>query len=115
MLDFERDTAMVGKVLNALDVRAKAILENLANKNTPAYKRYTVSFEELMKKADQDGKDLLSVEPVVERDMSGPPGQNNVDMLTEMSLLEKVSLMQDLFTRRAGSYFTTMNKAIFGR
>lgn len=115
MIDFDRDTALVGKVLEAIDVRTKATLSNLANKNTPGYKRYTVRFEDLMRKADADGRDLLTVEPLVERDQSGPPGVNNVDMLTEMSQLEKLSLLQDLFTRRAGGYFSTMNKAIFGR
>lgn len=115
MIDFDRDTALVGKVLEAIDVRTKATLSNLANKNTPGYKRYTVRFEDLMRQADADRRDLLTVDPLVERDESGPPGVNNVDMLTEMSQLEKLSLLQDLFTRRAGGYFSTMNKAIFGR
>jgi flagellar basal body rod protein FlgB len=115
MIDFDRDTALVGKVLEAIEVRTKATLNNLVNKNTPGFKRHTVRFEDLMQQAQEQGRDLTKVNPVVERDESGPPGVNNVDMLTEMSQLEKLALLQDLFTRRAGGYFSTMNKAIFGR
>lgn len=115
MIDFDRDTAMVGKVLDAIEVRTKATLHNLANKNTPGFKRYTVRFEDLMREAAARGDDLRKVQPVVERDESGPPGANNVDLLEEMSQLEKLSLLQDLFSRRAGGYFSTINKAIFGR
>ena len=54
-------------------------------------------------------------EPEVVRDTSGPPGANNVVLMEELSLLGKVSLLHDVMTRRAGSYFQTLNKAIHGR
>jgi hypothetical protein len=35
--------------------------------------------------------------------------------MEELSILGKTSLLHDVMTRRAGSYFSTLNKAIFGR
>ncbi|GAB4142764.1 MAG: hypothetical protein Fur0037_10100 [Planctomycetota bacterium] len=115
MIDFDRDTALVGKVLEAIDVRAKVALMNLANKNTPHYKRFSVRFEDLMRKALEEKGDVRDIHPVVERDESGPPGVNNVDLLQETTQLERLALLQELFTKRASGYFTTLNKAIFGR
>ena len=115
MIDFDRETAFTRQVLDALVARSKAALHNIANQNTPGFKRYEVRFEDMLRAASEDGKDLASVEHEVVRDESGNPGQNNVVLMDELALLGKTSLMHDYMTRRAGSYFNQLNKAIFGR
>lgn len=115
MIDFDRDTALTARMLDALDVRAKAVLQNIANQNVPGFKRYVVRFEDVLKQRLDDGGDVAGVAPVVERDTSGPPGQNNVSLVDETTLLDKTRLLQDFVTRRAGSYFGNLNRAIFGR
>lgn len=115
MIDLDSDTAFNVKVLDALMVRTKATLHNLANQNVPGFKRYTVRFEDLLQQAKSSGEDLASVDPVVERDESGPPGANNVDLVQEMTVLDKTRLLHDLFSRRIGSHFANLNRAIFGR
>lgn len=115
MIDFDRDTAFTQRMLDVLSRRAKATLHNIANQNVPGYKRYEVRFEDLLREAQQKGEDESAVEPVVQRDESGPPGVNNVVMMEELALLGKTSLLHDVMTRRAGSYFSTLNKAILGR
>ncbi|MEO6593308.1 MAG: hypothetical protein ABIP94_00985 [Planctomycetota bacterium] len=115
MIDFDRDTAFTQRMLEVLDKRTKATIHNIANQNVPGFKRYEVRFEDLLRSAEAKGEDASSVQPVVQRDESGPPGHNNVVLMDELSLLGKTSLLHDVMTRRAGAYFSTLNKAIFGR
>jgi flagellar basal-body rod protein FlgB len=115
MIDLDRDTALTHKLLDVLDLRARTAQHNIANQNTPGFKRYTVRFEDLLRDQLQRGGDPGAVQPQVERDESGPPEQNNVDLVEESTLLDKVRLVQEFVTRRAGSYFSTLNRAIFGR
>lgn len=115
MIDFDRDTSLTKKMLDALDMRVRASMHNIANQNTPAFKRYVVRFEDLLKERMDRGTDLDGLEPVVERDTSGSPEQNTVSLVDETATLEKARLLYDVMTRRAGSHFKLMNSAIFGR
>ena len=119
MIDFDRDTAFTQRMLDVLGARTKAALHNVANQSVPGFKRYVVRFEDMLRQAEAgdrgDRAAELEVEPVTERDLSGPAGENNVVLLDELALLGKTSLLHDVLTRRAGSYFSTLNKAIFGR
>jgi len=117
MIDFDRDTALTKKMLDALDMRVRASMHNIANQNTPGFKRYVVRFEELLREKLADGDDgsVQDVEPVVERDTTGDPGQNTVSMVDETATLDKARLVFDVMTRRAGSLFKLMNSAVFGR
>ncbi|MBL8754715.1 MAG: hypothetical protein JNK15_15530, partial [Planctomycetes bacterium] len=72
-------------------------------------------FEDLLRDAEARGGTFEQVEPVTDRDRSGPPDQNNVVLQEELAILGKTSLLHDVMTRRIGSYFATLNKAILGR
>ncbi len=102
-------------VLDALATRSKVVLHNIANQNTPGYKRYRVRFEDLLRDAQAQGGRGDDVKAMVVRDESGPPGLNNVSVIEELSILNKVSLLHDVFSRRAASYFSHLNKAIRGQ
>jgi flagellar basal body rod protein FlgB len=115
MFDIDGDTAFTHRTLDALEVRTKAAIHNIANQSVAGFKRYTVRFEDRLHDAIEQGRDPGSVEAVVVRDESGAPGENNVVLMDELALLGKASLMHDYMTRRAGAYFTTLNKAIYGR
>ncbi len=115
MIDFDRDTAFAQRMLDALSTRAKATMTNIANQQVPGFKRYEVRFEDLLEQELGRGGDGSRVLPVVERDTSGPEGVNNVVVMDELAMFAKTQLMHDVMTRRAGSYFATLNKAINGR
>lgn len=119
MIDFDRDISFQRRMLDVLDARSKAGLHNLANQDVAGFKRYVVRFEDLLKQAEtgggSGGSAAEDVEPVTERDQSGRPGANNVVVMEELAMLGKTSLMHDLMTRRVGSYFATLNKAVVGR
>lgn len=114
-MELTKGTAFAHRVLDALALRSKVAMHNIANQNTPGYKRYYVSFEEQLRAASQQGKDIGKVQPEVLRDDSGEPSVNNVSVYDELSTLEKVKLLHEIFTRKAGGHFSHMNKAIFGR
>lgn len=115
MIDLGSDTAFQQRMLDVLGARARATLHNIANQHVEGFKRYTVRFEDLLREAQGSGQDPASIEPVTERDESGPPGQNNVVLMEELATLSKTQLLQDVMTRRIGGYYATINKAISGR
>lgn len=116
MIDFDRDTAFARKMLDVLSLRTQTAVHNIANQNVPGFKRSEVRFEDLLREAESTGRgDITTVEPQIARDDSGAPDQNNVVLMDELAILGKTSLLHDVMTRRAGSYFSTLNKAIFGR
>jgi flagellar basal body rod protein FlgB len=115
MIDFQSDTALTQRMLDALDARAKAALHNIANQHTPGFKRYVVRFEELLDKQLDRGGKAENVQHEIDRDLSGRRDQNNVNLVEEVALLDKTKLLQEFVTRRAGGYFGKLNKAIFGR
>lgn len=115
MIDFDRDLGFNHRVLDAMAVRANTVLHNLANQNTPGFKRYQVSFEDQLRAVRDRGGDAAQVYPIVERDTSGVEGINNVSPTEELAMLDKVRLLHDLFSRRVGGYFAQINKAIGGQ
>ena len=115
MLDTNGDTAFTHHTLDALQARAQAVIHNITNQNVEGFKRYEVKFEEILREAVKAGESEGSVEAVVQRDTSGPAGQNNVVLMDELALLGKTELMHDYMLRRAGGYFKNINKAIYGR
>ena len=114
MIDFNNALGVTARVLDATATRAKVILHNIANQNTPGFKRFTVSFEERLRDAHEAGESGANVRTIVTRDESGPPGENNVNVQRELAMLEKVTLLNEMFARRAGGYFAHLKKAIRG-
>lgn len=114
-MDIHGETAFTHHTLDALTARSKATIHNIANQNVEGFKRMQVRFEDLLHEAVADGQGEASVEHVLERDESGPPGANNVVLMEELTTLGKTQLLHDYMLRRAAGYFTHVNKAIFGR
>lgn len=112
MLELGKGVETALHVLDAMALRANVIAHNVANQNTPGYKRFEVVFEEGLRDAARGGEDASEVRPMVRRDKSGPPGVNNVSTTQELAELEKVRLLYDLFSRRAALAMSQLNRAI---
>lgn len=108
-------TGALTQQLDALNLRAKVAMHNIANQNTPGFKRYYVTFEERLREAARSGDDPATVRAEVLRDTSGPAGMNNVSLIDEQTVLEKVRLMNEIVSRRLGGHFAKLNRAINGR
>ena len=116
MLNFlDVDTAAGHRVLDAVETRSRTLLHNLANQNTPGFKRYEVRFEEMLRDASARGESPGDVYPEVVRIDDGDPAANNVDVMRELANLDKVKLLHDVFSRRVGGYFSHLKSAIYGR
>ncbi len=114
MQDLGQDITVEQRMLDAMALRARVALHNLANQDTPGFKRSTVRFEEHLAQALQRGEQASAVQPRIVRDDSGTPGQNNVDAMDELKTLFEARLLQDLFARRVKGHFDRLRMAIGG-
>lgn len=109
------------KGLNASALRQKVIAHNLANFNTPGFKRYTVSFEEQLARAqsldkvslkrthrEHLGKAPEEAVPEVKTDRSTARrvDGNNVDLESEMVALVTNQLRYNACVRQLNNRFS---------
>jgi flagellar basal-body rod protein FlgB len=93
-------STVLSKTLDAEAARQKTIANNIANVETPGYKRQYVSFEEELKlvlerrNGYDTGDGLRDLVPSVRTDSISPsrPDGNNVNIDAEISNLAKASL-----------------------
>jgi len=106
---------VIGKMLDGCAVRHKAIAANLANAETPGYKRVEVRFEEQLAKALGSGSaaelDAVQPETVAGTGAVRPDG-NNVDFGTELGDLTKNTLVFSTFADLAAARVRQYREAI---
>lgn len=100
---------VIHKALDAAWTRNEVIAQNIANVDTPGYKRKTVSFEERLreamgnkdfKKSDVDKIDIKVVEE--NKDLSQRLDGNSVDIDVEMAALAKNTIQYNALIQMAG-------------
>lgn len=100
---------VIHKALDATWKRNQVIAQNIANIDTPGYKRKTVSFEEELckamegndfKKSDVDKIDIKVTED--RKNLSMRLDGNNVDIDAEMASLAKNTIQYNALTQMAG-------------
>lgn len=98
------------------EVRQRTIASNIANLETPGYRRLDVRFEELLAKAlkSRQTADLGDLEPEVYQPegTSVKSNGNNVDMEMEIGEMLKNSLRQTAFVRVLRKKFAQMQEAV---
>jgi len=118
------------KTMDAAMLRGRVIANNIANVNTPGFRRVEVAFEEELRSAldrtrlqgsrtdekhmDMGRKDLSSVnaEAYHPYDPALPSGVNNVDIDMEMSKLAETQIMYNYAVRFGQGVFKKLNAAI---
>ena len=119
------------KSLDASWLRNEAISQNIANVDTPGYKRKTVNFEEYLEEAldvsgfkgrrtDKrhipiGGSDLDGIEPRIAQDnkaLSIRIDGNNVDIENEMALMAKNTIMYNTLVQRINGQFRKLKSFI---
>ncbi|MFZ2960529.1 MAG: flagellar basal body rod protein FlgB [Candidatus Ozemobacteraceae bacterium] len=119
------------KGLDASALRNKAISNNIANVNTPGFKRQIVTFEEEMTRAFDEKVDLvgkrlddrhipideinyLDVHPgiVTDRAHVMRNDKNNVDIDVEMSDLAKNTMTYQIYATKLAALFADLNDVI---
>ena len=87
--------------MSAATKRAEVISNNIANQNTPGFKRSTVEFEDLLAAELQRGDaDVLSVAPETRVDLLSPArgDGNNVHMELETNAMHQNRLMYETYS-----------------
>jgi flagellar basal-body rod protein FlgB len=121
------------KSLDASMLRSRTIANNIANVNTPGYKRIEVSFEGELRQAldktrlkgtrtddkhfDIGRKNLDNVQPNAYKpnDPTLPSGVNNVDIDTEMAKLAENQLLFNYGIKFLRGTYRKLDAAIQGR
>jgi len=97
-------------------LRQKAIANNVANIETPGYRRIDLKFEQLLAKAlNPDGYvDLKEVEPILYNPKNTPVKSNGNDVKLEIEVGEMVknSIRHKLFVRMLNKKYQNIQEAI---
>jgi len=117
MLEEKKIIDILELSLSTASLRHKIYGENIANIDTPGYKKYRVAFEEFLKEALENNQDLLQVSPIVLRNntTSFRNDGNNVNLDEEISLMNQNTLKYQALTELTGWFFNQFYTVIGGR
>ena len=112
-------TKVLQKALEGTWTRNEVISQNIANVDTPGYKRETVSFEDLLKNAMDgstiDNSSVDDVEIMVSQDnktLSTRLDGNNVDIENEMASMAKNTIQYNTLVQCISSNYKRLASAI---
>ena len=111
-----RITDYLAAGLRAAGLRSKVIANNIANMQTPGFRRQAVDFENVLAEAlgQTNAVDLAELEAEITRPMSGPVGGNGNDVVLEKEVAEMVknSAMYKTYVRVMAKMYQQMELAI---
>lgn len=117
----DKQFGLLEKLIDASAIRHKAIANNIANVNTPGYKRLDINFESELKAALRGNgiTDVSSVKPKIvvakktENTALRKDG-NNVNVEEEVSMLVKNTLSYNVYVQLMSKKFAALKLAIGG-
>ncbi len=111
--------ALLLKLLSASGQRSKAIANNIANQNTPGYRRQVVQFESLLEQAMNMGASasdgsLLAIEPTQFEDESTPGRSdgNNVNLELEIYASRENRILAETYRTMLQSHYRMLDIAM---
>lgn len=116
MLKFTQQIEQLPRLMDAADLRHRVISQNLANVNTPGYRRLDVEFEKRlaqeMSRSGSSGPSSASPEIVQDDSTSMRADGNNVDVDREIGQLGKNAILFQMYSQLLKSQFDTMKRAV---
>ena len=109
------ENELLVKLMSASSKRAEVIANNIANQNTPGFKRQTLEFEKLLSTAmDGDTRRLMDIEPSLTVDKESPSGAdgNNVNIELEMNSMRQNRLLYETYASILSSRFEVLRASI---
>ncbi|MBC7968319.1 MAG: flagellar basal body rod protein FlgB [Fuerstia sp.] len=112
---------LLGRLIDATEVRHRAISNNIANVNTSNYRRMDVEFEEqlareLSSSKNSNGSSEIKARPemVLTPGLTARADGNNVDIDREIGQLNKNAMLQQTYVQLLSTYLEQMRLAIQG-
>jgi len=115
MIGNDRSTRLVEQALGAASLRQQVIANNIANVNTPGFKRSRVEFESELAKALAAGETPESIEARIVQDTETVinPNGNNVDIEAEQVHLAVNQIWYAALTRQISDQFARLRTVIY--
>ncbi len=119
-MDFsDKGVVLLSKLLDLTSTKNKVLANNIANANTPGYKKYDVSFQKELVKA-VESKDINKIKDIHEKitlsgDKSTRKDGNNVDLDKELVSFYHMSDRHNLYLEILSKRFKGMVAAIQGK
>lgn len=110
-------TDLLLKLMSASALRGRVIAGNIANQNTPGYRRQEVLFEDqLLAALERPGSDLTGVAPRIVEDTTATirSDGNSVFLEDEVSAGKQNRVLFELYASILSSRFDLMRSAITG-
>ena len=118
-IGIDKSATLLEKMLDVSSVKHKVIANNIANVNTPGYKKMEVSFADQLEKAVNESSmnkfDTFQPKIVISKEDTGKIVRNdgnNVDMDKEVSSLVKNTLSYNIYTQLLSKKFEGIKSAI---
>ena len=106
---------LLGRLITATDMRQRVISNNLANVNTPNFRRLDVDFETQLAQELSGNSHTTATPSVVEtKGLTARADGNNVDVDREIGQLNKNAMLQQAYLQLLGSHLEQMRLAIEG-
>lgn len=121
MQSFNSQFDLLGRLIDATEVRHRAISNNIANVNTPNYRRIDVEFEqqlarELSSQSNSDSTAITTKPEIVQTSgLTARADGNNVDIDREIGQLNKNAMLQQTYVQLLSTYLDQMRLAITGQ
>ncbi len=121
MASFNQQIDLLSRLISAAELRQEVIGHNVANVNTPNYRRLDVNFEAALAQEMARGKQSGTLDSATVATVTRTPGLqaradgNNVDIDMEVGQMNKNALLQQVYLQMVGAEVNMMRKAIDGR
>ena len=118
MSSIANDSQILTRMIAAAGLRSKVTSSNMANLNTPGYRRQVVKFEGKLQEAMQRGsRQVAQIEPTIEEDLLSPARAdgNNVTLELEMNTMRENRLLMETYMTILQSQFGLLETAITGQ
>ncbi len=114
MLGKDITARLLERSLQASSLRQQVLANNIANMNTPGFKRARVEFERELAAAMGSAENPDSVMPkvIVETESTGRPDGNNVDIDQEMTQIAENQIWYAALTRQLSDHFSRLRMVI---
>ncbi len=115
----DNNVVLLSKLLDLTAAKNKVIANNIANVNTPGFKKFEVTFQKELRKA-VESKNINKVNNIQEsvtisRDKSARKDGNNVDLDKELVAFYQMSDRHNIYLEILSKKFKGMITAIQGR